>query len=356
MEKTRSAFKCPLFGCIVDIKDNYLPTYEDVMKFYEWTRHQLKLQLETAKEPTFSQVADIVVPRIEGIWQTASIPTVTRTRIIQMLKAYHLKCKNLLKSIKKISPEKLESFRENGKLLFDIASCKCKELPHCICPTDKKVPKQEQPFLIDQRTSRNMFIGKIDITTTNKLQKTLKRKLDRENSTSKSLSNSFMSVDTEINVSMISPTSPTSERSSSTVDEFRNTTDDGVPEIKRRKISHINLPTLSNTCDRYGVSDRAAAAIASSVLHDIGSDLEVIDRHKLRRERSKNRQKLVKEVINTELSALYFDGKKDKTFKMVKKGNKYYRTTCIEEHISVIQEPGSIYMGYVVPVQVQQRQ
>ena len=174
MEKTRSAFKCPLFGCIVDIKDNYLPTYEDVMKYYEWTRHQLKLQLETAKEPTFSQVADIVVPRIEGIW-----PTVTRTRIIQMLKAYHLKCKNLLKSIKKISPEKLESFRENGKLLFDIASCKCKELPHGICPTDKKVPKQEQPFLIDQRTSRNMIIGKIDITSTKKLQKTLKRKLDR---------------------------------------------------------------------------------------------------------------------------------------------------------------------------------
>ncbi|CAB3231913.1 unnamed protein product [Arctia plantaginis] len=95
---------------------------------------------------------------------------------------------------------------------------------------------------------------------------------------------------------------------------------DGIPKIKRKKSSHINLPTLSKTYDRYGVSDRAAAAIASSVLHDIGSDLEVIDRHKLRRGRSKNRQKLVKEVINTELSALYFDGKEDKTLKIVKKG------------------------------------
>ncbi|CAB3252444.1 unnamed protein product [Arctia plantaginis] len=114
--------------------------------------------------------------------------------------------------------------------------------------------------------------------------------------------------------------------SNSFIDQFQDklkelkARDDGIPKIKRKKSSHINLPTLSKTYDRYGVSDRAAAAIASSVLHDIGSDLEVIDRHKLRRGRSKNRQKLVKEVINTELSALYFDGKEDKTLKIVKKG------------------------------------
>lgn len=47
--------------------------------------------------------------------------------------------------------------------------------------------------------------------------------------------------------------------------------------------------------------------------------------------------------------ALYFDGRKDKTFKIIKKDGKCYRTTTVEEHISLIQEPGSIYMGYVIP-------
>jgi hypothetical protein len=35
--------------------------------------------------------------------------------------------------------------------------------------------------------------------------------------------------------------------------------------------------------------------------------------------------------------------------KIVKKGGTFYRTIVVEEHISLIQEPGSIYMGYVVP-------
>lgn len=146
MQRTRSMFKCPLFGDICEIKENVLPTYEDVMKYYEWTRHQLKLQLETAKEPTFAEIADIVTSRIENIWQTASIPIVTRTRIIQMLKAYHLKCKNLLKSIKRLSPEKLAGFRQSSKILFDISACKCKELAQCICPRDKRFLNKSKLF------------------------------------------------------------------------------------------------------------------------------------------------------------------------------------------------------------------
>lgn len=36
---------------------------------------------------------------------------------------------------------------------------------------------REQSFLIDQRTTRKMVIGNVDIDTTNQLRKTLKRKL-----------------------------------------------------------------------------------------------------------------------------------------------------------------------------------
>lgn len=40
------------------------------------------------------------------------------------------------------------------------------------------------------------------------------------------------------------------------------------------------LPTVASKCDRYGSSDKAAAAIVSSFLDDISSDFEVVDKSK----------------------------------------------------------------------------
>ncbi|GBL94768.1 hypothetical protein AVEN_244750-1 [Araneus ventricosus] len=53
----------------------------------------------------------------------------------------------------------------------------------------------------------------------------------------------------------------------------------------------LGLPSAAVVGDRFGVSDRAVAAIASSVLHDVGlitsnnSDL-MVDNNKLRREKA----------------------------------------------------------------------
>ena len=79
----------------------------------------------------------------------------------------------------------------------------------------------------------------------------------------------------------------------------------------------VNLPSLALACDRHGVSDRAAAGIASAVLQDVGiihqdDATKVIDRNKVRRERSKKRVALRMEASNT-ITGLYFDGRKDKT-------------------------------------------
>src|SRR6218665_1653138 len=114
------------------------------------------------------------------------------------------------------------------------------------------------------------------------------------------------------------------------------------------------LPTLAQTCDRHGVSDRAAAAIASAVLQDFGvicnDDLSnVIDQNKVRRERLKKRNELQDLNSVHYLHGLYFDGRKDKTLQNVKEGQKYYRRVVSEEHLSLVQEPGSIYVGHVSP-------
>ncbi|GBP95516.1 hypothetical protein EVAR_70524_1 [Eumeta japonica] len=80
-------------------------------------------------------------------------------------------------------------------------------------------------------------------------------------------------------------------------------------------------------------------------LHELSSDI-VIDKSKLRRER-KTRDTLMKNQAPLNLPALYFDGRKDKTLKIVKKGTKRYKQVVIEEHVSVIKEPESIYVGTV---------
>lgn len=109
---------------------------------------------------------------------------------------------------------------------------------------------------------------------------------------------------------------------------------------------------MARTCDRYAVSDRAAAVIASSVLEDVGlitneDKTSVIDRNKLRRERLKKRKKLQHEQTLDVLRGLYFDGRKDKTLEQFKQGTKYHRKTIVEEHLSLVQEPGSKYIGHV---------
>ncbi|KAK4884062.1 hypothetical protein RN001_000333 [Aquatica leii] len=60
------------------------------------------------------------------------------------------------------------------KTLFDISLCKCKDFLICKCKI--KVPVAERAFLTDQRTSRKMLIGGIDIKATKMLHKRLKRK------------------------------------------------------------------------------------------------------------------------------------------------------------------------------------
>ena len=71
-------------------------------------------------------------------------------------------------------------------------------------------------------------------------------------------------------------------------------------------------------CKRYQLSDEAAAAIANSVLVDVGKITEddktcVIDRSKLKRERETRRQEAQKEEQQNFrfVNAICFDDRKD---------------------------------------------
>jgi hypothetical protein len=127
-----------------------------------------------------------------------------------------------------------------------------------------------------------------------------------------------------------------------------------TPSSSVKSLSRRKLPTLARACDRYGILDRSAAAIATAVLEDYGivtanDSSSVIDPSKLRRERKRKRIEIEPSQESKIVSGIYFDGRKDKTMIINKEGSKFYRRIVTEEHISLVQEPGSLYLGHVTP-------
>lgn len=114
----------------------------------------------------------------------------------------------------------------------------------------------------------------------------------------------------------------------------------------------LKLPSVALACDRTGVSDRAAALIANAVLEDLGmvskdNSAMTIDRMKIRRARKSEREACTSVADKTLITGLFFDGRKDQTLVYDKNENK--RKRVVEEHISVVSEPGSKYLGHVKP-------
>ncbi|CAG5000463.1 unnamed protein product [Parnassius apollo] len=170
-----------------------------------------------------------------------------------------------------------------------------------------------------------MMIGGVDLVTTVKN----KRKLERQE---KSLLR---------NKEIFDPNKPCCSRS---------LPDDDDLTIESTSSSNSVASTLA--CDRTGVSDRAAAIIASSVLKDVGiistkDPSGVIDRSKLRRERTKVRSSLQDADRNKIIRGIYFDGRKDKSLVSIKKEGKFYRKRVTEDHYVILSEPGSDYFGHV---------
>ncbi|GBM55446.1 hypothetical protein AVEN_187552-1 [Araneus ventricosus] len=133
------------------------------------------------------------------------------------------------------------------------------------------------------------------------------------------------------------------------------------PLHKSEVVFHGIFPTVTpvvtkvlaaaRTLDRFGISDRAGAAIVSAAFQDVGiisesNVLNVLNINKIRRGRTKARITLLSRAIKDygyDQFGLYFDGRKDRTLSM--EDNK--RKVIIEENISLVKEPVSAYIGHV---------
>lgn len=297
--KTRQMSECPIFGKFSDLLEIELPTYESVMKCYCYIRHNLKIASE--KDPTVNEICDTLVPKIEQIWSRASIPVVSSKRILQMIRAYHGKYRNLLKSKGRKGSDKfdcnLAKFRKEAERLFDIAACKCVNFNTCTCIKEKKVPVVEQEFLSDQRSNRKMVIGNIDIATTSALRKKETRKskelqrivkFNQERTKNENVSEMVTSDNDSAEEQRCSLLEEANQPGPSNIHEEINLPGPSKLNEKKSTQMRIKLPSVASIADRVGISDKAAAAIASAALQDLGVITEedktnIIDRMKIRR-------------------------------------------------------------------------
>ena len=92
--------------------------------------------------------------------------------IVQMIKSYHSKYASLIKNYKRKMNDpryigNIQDFVNSSHALFDVCTCKCQDISKCTCEKNRKVPKNEENFLLDQRSERLLVIGRVDKAETN---------------------------------------------------------------------------------------------------------------------------------------------------------------------------------------------
>jgi hypothetical protein len=105
-----------------------------VIKYYNLTQKQLKVE-GNMKDPSFSDISEIIVWKLISIWNSASIPTISKTGANQVLKAkvdmykkHIYKTKKENKKVNKnegVYQDLVNEMRQEYQELFDKAACKC---------------------------------------------------------------------------------------------------------------------------------------------------------------------------------------------------------------------------------------
>ena len=114
------------------------------------------------------------------------------------------------------------------------------------------------------------------------------------------------------------------------------------------------IPTIALEADRFDVPSRAAAAISTAALIDFGvvsaeNRTHIIDSNKVRRPRQKLRKNVRKDEVflQNDVSAIFFDDRKDLTLLKEKVDDRWYSKTRKEDHYVLVGEPEMVYLDHI---------
>ena len=130
---TRKKSVCPIFGAPEELPINVLPTYLKVMKYFNEVERCLACTQKNYNPSSTENVTD----EIKKLWVKASIPTVSHNCRVQLSQSYHEKSRTQLKPYQKRKDTdsyfaRLQLLQIGALRLFDICSCKCADISHCL--------------------------------------------------------------------------------------------------------------------------------------------------------------------------------------------------------------------------------
>ena len=138
------------------MKINKLPTYIDIDKHYFY--------ITSFTHKSVNDRIYLVVDEIISIWESASVPYISRHSIYNKLKRHIPILLKFKKNINKQSfNDSLKKYYLKFNTLFDICPCSCDLRSHrikrvCNCIRINRIPEAEITFMIDMRSDRNMTI------------------------------------------------------------------------------------------------------------------------------------------------------------------------------------------------------
>lgn len=290
---------CPIMGKFKALRPNTLPSIKDVLCNYLFEKDKM-IAKSVCTRNVHSMALSNVLDSLLIIWSHKNIPTVSIKRIKFLFDKFNQQRLGLLKSLKrdKSNPAfkaKLNSFTRKCNVVFNIRANMC-------------VNNDERPLNIEN----DVDVDSVDIVDDSAVENTA-------------------------NVSSGRP-----------LRKCKKLPDKPFP-LRNRNL--LKLPTVSSLLDRFKVSSAIGAAISSATLVDVGLitkiDMSyVVDKCKIRRARDKHR-KILTSMPFEKFEGLYFDGKKDKTLVLSEDRSK--RLVIVEEHVSLVKEPGSEYIGHISP-------
>ena len=347
MPKTRKSTICDLIGSPSDLPAAELPTMRQVLQ------KCLLVKTRSTNEKLHTKVIALEVSQeLILLWKSVhpKIPLFTSDAVrLKVNKSYtaYIQIRRGRKNKKAVK----KSFMSKLDKLYDICSCRCKftdcllgcvsgcNIVHIDCKCGKnKIPPTELAFMKDQREKVGPT-GKYQLGSVDKVD-VKKRKLAEARCRSNKIAKT------------VEPVMEADDRLTSTSSEdSASHTADATYEPEVFSSHSFNLENLVREADRYGLSDRSVAALATALLVDLGivskdDTSAVITRKMVRDARAKYRKK-VKILDDEPIEAAYFDGKKDNTCTMSVDASGTIRYTKIkEEHHVMTKEPGGTYMTH----------
>lgn len=308
------------------LSEEMLPTEGDVLRYVIYLRNEHHTR--TNKNELLKSFAEAATDTIINIWKHTNVPLISHKGIRNKVANSIEKYKYFTKNNKTYDYIKYMFSLES---LFDVAICKCDIInSHCKCKQiEHRIPIHAKAFMIDQRTERKMKIQPVILPMGSPFFSSTSDVVESENVTSEYIPSTYEMDCASVNVE----SSQSSSARSDALKSMRNT---------------------SMECDRYGVSDRAASAIATALIKDLcESNLMeqpiIIDRSKIRREREKSRQYILTQREDSSiLRAFSFDSRTDKTFAPIVIDGRQHPRTISETHIVILKQPNTIFLGHTV--------